>query len=63
MNALIGFGILAVTGFLFAGALPKNGKPHRLVGTQWEPYFAIAFVGGAALGTGLVAVWAVETFL
>jgi hypothetical protein len=63
MNALLGLAILAVTGFLFVGALPKNGKTHRLVGTQWEPYFAITFVGGAALGVGLLALWTVETLL
>ena len=60
MNALIGLAIFVVTLFLFWRTLPKNGKPHRLVGTEWEPYFVILFVGGAALGIGLVAVWTVD---
>ena len=63
MNALIGFVILVATIVLFTGVLPRNGKVHRLVGTQWEPYFAIVFVGGAALGIGMMALWAVETLL
>jgi hypothetical protein len=63
MNAVIGLGILSATGALFWRTLPRNGKMHRLVGTEWEPYFAIAFVGGAALGVGLIALWAVETLL
>ena len=60
MNALIGFGILAVTLLLFWRTLPRNGKTHALVGTNWEPYFVIVFVGGAALGIGMMAVWAVD---
>ena len=60
MNALIGFGILAVTQLLFWRTLPRNGKTHALVGTNWEPYFVIVFVGGAALGIGMMAVWAVD---
>jgi len=63
MNALIGFVILVATIVLFIGVLPRNGKVHRLVGTEWEPYFAILFVGGAALGIGMMALWAVETLL
>jgi hypothetical protein len=36
---------------------------HPLVGTVWEPYFAILFLGGAAFGFGMIAVWAVDNFL
>ncbi len=63
MGALIGLAILAVTTGLFLLALPKNGKHHFLVGTQWEPYFAILFVLGASLGAGLVAAWTVDTLV
>lgn len=63
MGALAGAGIVCLTGFLFWRILPRNGRVHPLVGTEWEPYFAILFVGGAALGVGLMAVWAVENFL
>ncbi len=60
MNALIGLVILLVTAVLFWTALPKGDKAHVLVGTRWEPYFAIVFVMGASLGFGLVAVWVVD---
>jgi hypothetical protein len=63
MGALIGLAILVVTAGLFLLALPKNGKTHFLVGTQWEPYFAILFVMGASLGFGLVAVWTVDAMV
>ena len=59
MGALIGAGIIGVTLFLFWRSLPRNGKVHRLVGTEWEPYFAILFLGGAGLGIGLILVWVV----
>jgi hypothetical protein len=60
MTALIGLGILVVTLLLFWRTLPRNGKPHALVGTEWEPYFVILFVGGAALGIGMMTVWTVS---
>jgi hypothetical protein len=63
MNALIGLAILLVTAGLFWRALPKNGKRHPLVGTDWEPYFVIVFVMGASLGFGLVAVWTVDALI
>ena len=63
MDALFGAGIIGATAFLFWRILPRDGKAHYLVGTQWEPYFAILFVGGAAVGIGMVAVWVVENFV
>ena len=63
MGALVGAGIVGLTALLFWRVLPRNGKTHFLVGTQWEPYFAILFVGGAALGFGMIAVWAAENYL
>jgi hypothetical protein len=33
---------------------------HRIVGTQWEPYLAILFVGGVGLGLGLVTLWLIQ---
>lgn len=60
MTALIGAGIFGLTAFLFWRVLPRDGRIHPLVGTQWEPYFAILFVGGAALGVGMVAAWMVD---
>jgi hypothetical protein len=60
MTVLIGLGILALTLFLFWRVLPRNGKVHFLVGTEWEPYFAILFLLGGGLGVGLVVGWVVE---
>jgi hypothetical protein len=63
MEALIGLAILIVTAVLFWRVLPRNGKTHRLVGTEWEPYFVILFVMGASLGFGLVAVWTLDALI
>jgi hypothetical protein len=60
MNAIIGFGIFLATLLLFWRVLPRNGKVHRIVGTQWEPYLAILFVGGVGLGLGLVTLWLIQ---
>jgi hypothetical protein len=63
MGAVIGAGIFVATGLLFWRVLPRNGKTHPTVGTRWEPYFAILFVGGAAFGIGMIAVWAATNWL
>ena len=60
MTALIGLGILVITLLLFWRVLPRNGKVHFLVRTQWEPYFAIVFLLGGGFGVGLLVMWAVE---
>ena len=49
MDALIGAGVLGLTALLFWRILPRNGKVHPLVGTPWEPYVALLFVGEALL--------------
>jgi len=46
--------VLIVTGAVFALCLPRNGKTHRLVGTEFEPYVAVALVAGIALGFSMV---------
>lgn len=60
MAALLGVGIFIISLVVFGYILPRNGKPHRIVGTQFEPYAAIAVVGSAAFGLGLVVVWIVD---
>jgi hypothetical protein len=42
--------VFCVTVALFVYCLPRNGKPHRFVGTEFEPYAAVAFTAGVALG-------------
>lgn len=62
MNALIGAGIVVASVMLFWQILPSNGKVHRVVGTFWEPYVTITFVGGAVLGLGMIVVWAAQNW-
>jgi len=59
MTAIIGAGVLPTTLTLFGYVLPRNGKSHPIAGSYWEPYIAIGFVAGAALGIGLIIVWTV----
>jgi hypothetical protein len=48
---LLAAGILCfiVTGVVFWRCLPRDGKTHRLVDTEWEPYVGVAFCSGFAL--------------
>lgn len=48
-----GLAVLAGGAFAFGICLPRNGVPHRLVGTAWEPYVAVAFCAAAALSASL----------
>jgi len=34
---------------LFWRFLPRGGKRHRFVGTEWEPYVGVAFTSAVAL--------------
>ncbi|MGV3634229.1 MAG: hypothetical protein ACO1NY_07745 [Pseudorhodoplanes sp.] len=50
MTSLIaGIVVLIVTVGLFLYSLPRGGKYHRFVGTEFEPYVAVAFTAGLAL--------------
>ena len=46
-------GVIISVGLLWY-FLPRQGKTHRLVGTQLEPYIAIAFCGGLGLSCTLI---------
>ena len=63
MYALIGASIIVASVMLFWRMLPRDGKVHRVVGTFWEPYLVITFVGGAVVGLGFITVWAAQTWL
>ena len=39
----------AVTGAIFWSLLPRGGKTHRFVNTEWEPYISVAICSGLAL--------------
>jgi len=48
VTAVAGAGVFAVTGGVFWYCLPRDGKTHRLVGTEWELY-VVAFCAAVAL--------------
>lgn len=55
MGVLIaGIAVLAVTLATFTYCLPRGGRTHRYVGTELEPYVAVAFCGGFALGFTMI---------
>jgi hypothetical protein len=41
--------VFVVTAALFVHCLPRDGKYHRYVGTELEPYVAVGFTAGIAL--------------
>ena len=50
MTTLIaGIVTLIVTGVVFFMLLPRGGQTHRFVGTELEPYVAVAITAGVAL--------------
>ena len=49
INLLAGTVILVVTAIVFWYCLPRDGKTHRFVGTEWEPYVGVAFCSAIAL--------------
>jgi len=51
MGSLIGGVIVFVlTAIVFWYCLPRGGKLHRFVDTEWEPYVGVAFCSAVALG-------------
>ncbi len=51
---LAGLLVFGLTGATFVYCLPRGGKYHRFVGTELEPYVAVAFTAGVALGFAAV---------
>ena len=44
-----GIVVFVVTGAIFWALLPRGGKTHRFVDTEWEPYISVAICAGVAL--------------
>jgi hypothetical protein len=44
-----GIVVFLVTGAVFFALLPRGGKRHRWVDTEWEPYISVAICAGVAL--------------
>ena len=51
---ILGATVLLITVGLFLYCLPRGGKLHRFVGTEFEPYVAVAIVTGVALSFSLM---------
>jgi hypothetical protein len=54
LSMAAGIVVLIVTGIAFWAFLPRGGKTHRFVGTEFEPYVGVAFCTAIALGFTLV---------
>ena len=51
MVSLIGgLVVFVLTAMTFWYCLPRGGKLHRFVDTEWEPYVGVAFCSAVALG-------------
>jgi len=42
--------VFVLTAIVFWYCLPRDGKLHRFVDTEWEPYVGVAFCSAVALG-------------
>ena len=62
INLAGGIAIFVVTAIVFWYCLPRDGKTHRFVGTEFEPYVGVAFCSAIALSltmlvSGAITVW------
>jgi hypothetical protein len=53
---------MIVTSLVFWKCLPRAGKTHRFVGTEWEPYVAIAFCCAFALSFTMILSGVIDSF-
>jgi hypothetical protein len=51
---LAGIAVTIVTGIVLLMLLPRGGRVHRFVGTEWEPYIGVAFTSAVALGLTMI---------
>ena len=54
INLAGGFIIFILTSIVFWYCLPRDGKTHRFVGTELEPYVSVAFCSAIALGFTMI---------
>ena len=62
INLVGGVGIFILTAISFWYCLPRDGKTHRFVGTEFEPYVGVAFCSAIALSltmliSGAITLW------
>ena len=61
MGLLILGGVVLLSALgIFLYCLPRGGKTHRLVGTEFEPYVAVAIVAGLAVSFVLMLSGVIE---
>jgi hypothetical protein len=53
---------MVVTVLVFWKSLPRGGKMHRFVGTEWEPYIGVAFCSAFALSFTMMLSGLIDTF-
>jgi hypothetical protein len=58
----VGVIVLALGGILFWYMLPRGGKRHRFVETEFEPYIGVAFTSAAAVGATLMLSGAIDSW-
>jgi hypothetical protein len=46
--------VFVLTALVFWYCLPSDGKLHRFVDTEWEPYVGVAFCSAVALGFTMI---------
>ena len=49
-----GVAVMVATAIVFWTMLPRAGKRHRFVETEFEPYIGVAFTSAVALGLTMV---------
>lgn len=49
-----GVAVLLLTAIVFWACLPRGGKTHRFVGTEFEPYVGVGICAGVALGSTMI---------
>ena len=54
LTAVAGFIVFAITVLVFWYCLPRNGRYHRFVGTELEPYVGVAFCAAIALSFTMI---------
>jgi hypothetical protein len=59
---LIGIAVIVAAIATLVAMLPRGGKTHRLVGTEFEPYVGVAFTAAIALGFTMVLSGAIDVF-
>ena len=55
-----GIAVMVVTVIVFWTMLPRGGKRHRFVETEFEPYISVAFTAAVALGLTMVLAGAIN---